>query len=116
MSVRQLIINLLVLNIVLSNFAWAMDDCAYNFTYSDDIDILISSDQPAKNASSDKDGDNSGSSTVSCDSHCFANVRLAYVAFDLTDIPFLDNHSTINSRQDLWYSVNTQPPVKPPRA
>ena len=115
MFIRQLIINLLVLNIVLSNFAWAMDDCAYNFTNSDNIDILISSDQSAKNFSSDKDSDNSASSTVSCDSHCFANIRLVYVAFDLTDIPFIDNHSNFISRQILWYSVNTQPPVKPPR-
>ncbi len=115
MSIRQLIINLLVLNIVLSNFAWAIDECAYDFSNSDAIEFLISSDQSVGNPSSDKDSDNNSSSTVSCDSHCFANVRLVYIAFDLTDIPFLNNHSTINSRQVLWHSVNAQPPVKPPR-
>ncbi len=115
MFIRQLIINLLVLNIVLSNFAWAIDECAYDFSNSDAIIFSISSDQSAGNSSLDKDSDNNASTNVSCDSHCFANVRLVYFAFDLTDIPFLDNHSTINSRQVNWHSVNTQPPVKPPR-
>ena len=126
MFIRQLIINLLVLNIVFSNFAWAIDECAYDFSNSNSTEFLMTVDQLSNHQLSnhsqtcndqkvDKDADINGSSNVSCDNHCFANVQLIYVAFHLNDIQFLNNYSNINSRQVPWHSINAQPPVKPPK-
>ncbi len=121
MFIRQLIIQLLVLNIVFSNFAWAIDECAYNFSDSNRSEFLITADQFSNHYQRyddqlvDNDADNSTSTNVNCDSHCFANVQLIYVAFHLNDIQFLNNYSNINSRQVPWHSINAQPPVKPPR-
>ncbi len=118
---RQLIIQLLVLNIVFSNFAWAIDECAYDFTNPGSSDFFISMDhnsgpyQIHNEQQTDNDTDIPGSFNVKCDAHCFANMRLIYIAFDFTTIQYINNHSFINYYPLPWFSVIAQPPVKPPR-
>ncbi len=107
MRIRRIIIQLLILNILLSNFAWAVDDCAYLF------DAPAQQNSSADNSSNDSAGDNS--QNISCDSHCFANARLLYVSFTLPEIIFMDVQAVILYSSSNYHSVTGDTPGKPPK-
>ena len=112
---RYLIIQLLIVNILFSNLAWAVDECAYLFNHSDQYaSVLVNQ---LDNASEDDTAINSSntSTSLSCDSHCFANIRLTYVSYHLFDIHFVNSDTDITSIQRTYHSIQGQPPIKPPR-
>lgn len=122
MFTRQLIIQFLIVNILFSNFAWAIDECGYLFDLSTTEQITFQYDNPIADRASLKtdnlkqNNPDDNASNSACDVNCSANIRLLYVSFSLPLVHFTAIDSTVNSMESSYHSIHDQPPVKPPRA
>jgi hypothetical protein len=121
MFTKHIIIPFLIVNILFSNLAWSVDECGYLFeqpnkvinTQFDDHlnNFLISkTDDLQKSNIPGEDIDKNA-----CDINCSANVRLLFISFSLPFVHLTTIDSIFDSLESSFYSIQGQPPVKPPR-
>ncbi len=102
MSVRRFIVRLLILSVLAINVAWAMDDCAAQYSHQ-------SSESGLSTALPD-DQDSSG-----CDVPCLGWLHLVAIVPGTKFDDFSSAHHAV-ARIDLsFYSLDQTPPVRPPQ-
>lgn len=104
MLIRRIITQLLILTILFSNFAWAMDECAL-FQEVSAQEISQISNPPL-----DEDSENN-----SCDSRCIGHAKLLYISYRSPYIEFTDTKSNITFLLSFYHSAQGKPPTKPPK-
>ena len=111
--IRQLVIQLLVLNILFSNFAWAVDECTYLIEGPETF--LKHSIDESKDLLFNDSSDISNQTSNSCNFHCFAHIQSAVNINSLSDISYYPPSTLIVSFQTSYFSFQKQPPIRPPR-
>jgi len=101
--VRRFIAHLLILSVLAVNVAWAMDDCALQYS-SDAPGLTLSSDLP--------DGEQGDGG---CDVPCVGWLHLvAIIPGAKFDEPFSRQQGTMGSNAS-FHSLDQTPPVRPPQ-
>lgn len=103
MFMPRIIIPLLVLTILFSNMAWAMDECAL-FT-----DISGQNMSQVTNTPSED-----GSVKSACDTYCIGWAQLLYISYLTSSINISNSHFDVILPPSFYHSLQHKPPTEPP--
>jgi len=101
---RRIIIPLLVLTLLFSNMAWAMDKCAL-------LDKV--SGQNISQITSTSADDGSESNT--CNTFCVGWAQLLYISYRASLIKLGNNHLDVIPHPSFYHSLQRKPPTHPPQ-
>jgi len=104
MFIRRIIISLLVMTLLFSNMAWAMDECA---VFTDVSGQNISS---AANTPSDD-----GSVNSFCYTHCIGWSQLLYISYSTSPINISNFQFDVIPPPSFYQSLQSKPPTEPPQ-
>ena len=102
---RRIIISLLVMNILLSNMAWAMDECA--------LLLNISGQNISQVANTPVDD---VSESNACDTFCFGWAQLLSINYHTSFIKISNSHIDVILQPSFYHSLQRKPPTEPPQA
>jgi len=101
---HRIIIPLLVITILLSNMAWAMDECALL------VNVSGQNISQVTNISTDD-----GSESNVCDTFCFGWAHLLYIRYRTPFIKISNSHFDVIPRPSFYHSLQRKPPTAPPQ-
>ena len=104
MSKGRFIIALLILTVVFSNMAWAMDVCVQH------ADLTEQSISPTTNTAPDN-----GSEYNSCDIFCHCCMQLLYISSHTSPVNTRNSHFAIIYTPSFYHSLQRKPPTEPPQ-
>jgi len=101
---RCIIIPLLIMTILFSNMAWAMDECA---------ELTVVSEQSMSQAANISSDD--GSENSSCDTYCIGWAQLLYISYCTSPTMTNNNHFDVIPHPSFYHSLQRKPPTAPPQ-
>lgn len=105
MYITRVLSHILILTIMFSNFAWAMDKCTLSL---DEID-KVNSEKLIIQLSEEQD-------RISCDSSCVSYTKLFYINYLSSCIQFAHTQDNISFFIQGYNFSQTKPPTKPPKS
>ena len=114
MKITRLITIFLSLNILLSNMAWAVDECSLTAEISNQTSSQLDLDIEAGSAENSVFSDNTPAGN-SCNTFCPGWSHLNYISYTSPVITVIKPHSKLVAVPVIYHFTQHKPPTEPPK-